>query len=244
MLDVTAALFAQRAIPRGDELFTHGQDLVTCLRAVAYRRRGLKPEPHTKRDLAKFAIGHGYEMEVADTLRAAGYDVLHDPKKFVVSAFGIDIIHPDIYLRDANHLVETKTSDGGANEPQKINNKPNPKAGQPKVVSSHHAIQVSLGAIAIAEEAGVDVPAATVLVKHSGVGDRGHEEVPHTVNPEQYRDIITILAKEVVDLTGPEMPLPPAEPKPEMIVPYDSCGYCRWRQCERNPQHVAKEAVA
>ena len=55
--------------------------------------------------------------------------------------------------------------------------------------------------------------------------------------PEDYREIIEWRAREVVALTGPEMPLPPAMPPPADVVPYDACAYCRWRMCERNPQH-------
>jgi len=223
-------LFEQRSIPRGDELFTHGSDLTTCLRAVAYRRRGVKPEPYSPRELAKFAIGHGYEKEVAQTLRDAGHKVIHDPKNFVVSAFGIDIIHPDIFVDDA-FLVECKTTDGGANYPKSDRE----RAGQPKEVSVHHAIQVALGALALG------IQRATVLVKHAGIGDRGHEEVVHDVDPEKYRAQIVSLAADVVALTGPDKPLPPAEPKPANVVEYDECSYCRWRMCERNPRFQPQE---
>jgi hypothetical protein len=133
---------------------------------------------------------------------------------------------------DRQLLVEAKTTDGGANEPQKINGRPNPNAGQPKGVSSHHAIQAATYALML------DLPRAVVIVKHAGIADRGHEEVAHDVEPEAYRDQIEMLAREVVMLTGPEMPLPPAEPKPQDIVPYDECGYCRYRVCERNPHHA------
>ena len=50
-------------------------DLTECLRAVAYRRRGLVPEAYDAATLAKFAIGHAYEQNVARTLREAGHDV-------------------------------------------------------------------------------------------------------------------------------------------------------------------------
>lgn len=228
MIDLTAVLYAQRSVPRGDELLSHGSDVYSCLRASAYRRRGIKPMPYTKRDLAKFAIGHGYEMEVAQTLRDAGHVVRHDPKGFVVSAFGLDIIHPDI-LVDGKLLVEVKTTDGGANYPKSDRE----RAGLPKDVSTHHAIQVAMGALALG------VPHAKVLVKHAGIGDRGHEEVAHDVRPEQYREQIEALAREVVALTGPEMPLPPAVPRPDTVVEYDECFYCRYHQCERNPKHTA-----
>ncbi|MGD0968641.1 MAG: hypothetical protein ABR949_10170 [Candidatus Aquilonibacter sp.] len=219
-------LFEQRSIPRGDELFTHGSDLTTCLRAVAYRRRGVKPEPYSPRELAKFAIGHGYEKEVAQTLRDAGHKVIHDPKNFVVSAFGIDIIHPDIFVDNA-FLVECKTTDGGATYPKSDRE----RAGQPKEVSTHHAIQAATNALAL------KVDRAVVLVKHAGIGDRGHEEVAHDVDPQAHRALIESLAREVVELTGPEMPLPPAEPKPQTIAPYNECDYCRFHLCERNPRY-------
>jgi hypothetical protein len=220
-----ATLFQQRGIPRGDEALTHVADLTTCLRAVAYRRRGVNPAPHTARELAKFAIGHGYERELADTLRAAGHDVQQDVE---VSGFGIDVGHPDLIV-DRQLLVEAKTTDGGATEPKSAG----ARAGMPKGVSVHHAIQAAAYALML------DVPKAVVIVKHAGIGDRGHEEVAHDVDPEAYRDQIEMLAREVVALTGPEMPLPPAEPKPQNVVPYDECGYCRYRVCERNPKHQA-----
>ena len=48
-----------------------------------------------------------------------------------------------------------------------------------------------------------------------------------------------MLAREVVALTGPEMPIPGPEPKPKHITPYDQCAYCDWHRCERNPHHDA-----
>lgn len=230
MMDLTAVLFAQRSIPRPDQALTHVADLTSCLRATAYRRRGMQPEPFTARDLAKFAIGHGYEYEVAKTLREAGYDAVEDEE---AQGFGLDIGHPDIIVFpdvDAdmpNLVIECKTTDGGANYPKSDRE----RAGQPKEVSVHHAIQAAAYALM------VGAPKAVVLVKHAGIGDRGHEEVAHVVEPEAYREQIEALAREVVALTGPEMPLPPAEPKPREVVPYDECGYCHWRQCERNPNH-------
>jgi hypothetical protein len=229
--DLLATLFTERAKPRGDELLTHGSDVYSCLRATAYRRRGIKPAPLTARELAKFAVGHGYEREVADTLRKAGHVVTHDPENFTVSAFGLDIIHPDILVSDAGLLIECKTTDGGANYPKSDRE----RAGKPKEVSTHHAIQVALGAMAL------KVPRAIVLVKHAGIGEKGHEEVAHEVEPEAYRAGIEVLAREVVELTGAEMPLPPAIPKPTNVVPYDECAYCRWRVCERNPRHDAAQ---
>lgn len=222
MIDLTATLFAQRSIPRPDQSLTHVADLTSCLRATAYRRRGMQPEPFTARDLAKFAIGHGYEAEVAATLAAAG----HEPQTGMeVTGFGLDVGHPDIVLPDL--LIECKTTDGGANYPKSDRE----RAGQPKEVSVHHAIQAATYALMLG------LSKAVVLVKHAGIGDRGHEEVAHVVEPEAYRERIEALAREVVALTGPEMPLPPAEPPPLSVTPYDSCGYCKWTQCHRHPRH-------
>lgn len=218
-------LFEQRGIPRGDEALTHVADLTTCLRAVAYRRRGVKPDAFTQRDLAKFAIGHGYEYELAQTLADAGHTV---EQNIEASGFGIDVGHPDLVV-DGQLLVEAKTTDGGVNYPKADRE----RAGQPKGVSAHHAIQAATYALML------ELPKAVVIVKHAGIGDRGHEEVAHEVEPESYRAIVEALALDVVTQTGPEMPLPPAEPKPRDIVEYDECGYCRYRVCERNPRHQA-----
>lgn len=216
-------LFEQRAKPRGDELLTHVADLTTCLRAVAYRRRGFTPLPFEPRDLAKFAIGHGYESEVAQTLTEAGHVVAENLE---TSGFGLDVGHPDL-LVDGQLLIECKTTDGGANYPKSDRE----RAGQSKEVSAHHAIQAAAYALML------EAPRAVVLVKHAGIGDRGHEEVAHEIEPHAHLEQIQMLAREVVALTGPEMPLPPAEPKPRHIVPYDECQYCRWAQCSRNPKH-------
>ena len=211
----------QRGTPRGDEALTHVADLTTCLRAVAYRRRGVTPAPLTQAELAKFAIGHGFEYEVAKSLAGAGHEVQEGVE---ASGFGLDVGHPDIIV-DRELLIECKTSAGGAFYP-----KSSPRAGQPKEVSVHHAIQASAYALML------DLPKAVVLVNHVGVT---HAEVAHDVDPEAYRDQIEMLAREVVALTGPEMPLPPAEPPPPEVVPFDSCSYCRYRVCERNPKHQA-----
>lgn len=206
-------LFEQRSKPRGDELLTHVSDLTTCLRAVAYRRRGLTPAPLTPQELAKFAIGHAYEHSVADTLRDAGHEI---QEKIEVPAFGLDVGHPDIVI-DREILLETKTTDAFTPKP---------------AVSPNHAIQASAYAMAL------DLPCAVVLVKCAGGVNRGHSETTYDVDPEDYRDQIAMLAREVIALTGPEMPLPAARPKLRDVVPYDECGYCRWHQCPANPNHM------
>lgn len=226
MIDLTDILFAQRSVPRGDELLPHVADLTSCLRATAYRRRGYKPEPFTKTKLAQFAIGRGYEYEVERTLTEAGHVVQADLEVEYLGLVG----HPDLFV-DGEMLIETKTTDGGALYP-----KSHKLAGQQKEVSVHHAIQASAYALALKAEF------AVVLVKYA----YGHEEVAHPVNPDEYRDQIEMLAREVIALTGPEMPLPPAEPKPREVVPYDQCSYCDWRACVRNPNHdpdLIEEAI-
>lgn len=220
MIDLTAVLFAQRSVPRGDELLTHISDNTTCLRAVAYRRRGVIPEPYTANDLAKFAIGHAFEQHVGKTLHEAGHEVQEGVE---CSGFGLDIGHPDIIL-DRELLIETKTTTAGVNYPKSDKE----RVGQPREVSAHHALQAAAYALAL------DLPRAVVYVAHLGFEV---VEAQHEIVPEDYRDQIEMLAREVIALTGPEMPLPPAVPKPENIVPYDECGYCRFRVCTRNPKH-------
>ena len=212
-------LFQQRSKPREGETLTHFGDITGCLRATAYRRRGLKQAPLTREELAKFAIGLGYEAEVGNTLAEAGHVVEQGVE---VSGFGLDVGHPD-HIVDGALVIETKTTSGGARYP-----KSDPRAGEYRPVSAHHALQAAAYALAL------EMPKAVVLVNHLGFT---HEEVAHEVNPEQYREKIEELARDVVALTGPEMPLPPAEPPPRDVVPYDACSYCRWYQCSRNPKH-------
>lgn len=227
MNDTTGAallttLFQQRNTPRGDELLTHVSDLTKCLRDVSYRRRGLTPAPFTPADQAKFALGHGYEYEMAKTLREAGHEVQEGAE---VAPFGLDMGHPDLII-DRELLVECKTTIAGANYPKSDKE----RAGQPRGVSVHHAIQASAYALAL------EIPRAVVTVLHYGFECT---EVSHEVHPEQYREQIEMLAREVIALTGPEMPIPPAEPPASHVVEYDVCGYCKWRQCEKNPKHDA-----
>jgi CRISPR/Cas system-associated exonuclease Cas4 (RecB family) len=214
-------LYQQRSLPRGDELLTHTTDIVECLRAVSYRRRGMTPAPFTRRDMAKFAMGHAFEHETARTLRKAGHDIQEGVE---VAAFGLDIGHPDIIV-DRELLLETKTTDGYPTYPKSDK----ARAGQPKEVSTHHALQASAYALAL------ELPRAIVFVKYA---DFDHTEVPYEVNPEDYREIIEERARAVVALTGPEMPIPPAEPPPSDVVEYDVCSYCRFPQCEKNPKHT------
>lgn len=225
-------LFEQRGIPRGDELQTHASDVYACLRATAYRRRGLVPAPFTARELAKFAIGHAYEMELTDTLRAAGHRVEHDPQNFVVSGFGLEVVHPDILIDDSL-MLEAKTTDAMSS----LEPKSSPRVGQPKPVSPQHAIQVSIAALTVAQARSLPPLRAAVIVKYAGVGEKGHEEVAHDVEPEDYREQIDHLARRVVMLTGPEMPLPDAVPPGSDVLSYDACDYCPWFQCQENPRH-------
>lgn len=221
MIDLSSVLFAQRSISRGDELLTHVADLTTCLRAVSYRRRGMTPEPYTPKDLAKFALGHAFEQLTAKTLNEAGYETQQNVE---CSGFGLDVGHPDIIL-DRNLLIETKTTTAGPVYPKSDKE----RVGQPRPVSAHHAIQAATYALML------DLPRAVVYVAHYGFEVT---EVQHEIRPENYREQVEMLAREVVALTGPEMPIPPAQPKPENVVPYDECGYCHWRMCERNPNHT------
>jgi hypothetical protein len=223
MFDLTDILFKQRSKPRGDEKFSHVSDLTTCLRAVAYRRRGVVPAPYTPQDLAKFALGHAYEQNTAKTLREAGHDAQEGAE---CAGFGLDVGHPDIIL-NGETLIETKTTSAGALYPKSDKEG---RAGQPREVSTHHAIQAAAYALALG------LPKAKVMVAHYGYEVA---EAEHEIEPEQYRAQIEMLAREVVALTGPEMPLPPAEPPPPEVVPFDSCSYCRFTQCFRNPKHVA-----
>jgi hypothetical protein len=217
MIDLTETLFQQRSKGRGDGSETHFGDLYQCHRAVAYRRRGEKPEPNSRETLAKFAIGHAYEAQVAKTLREAGHKVEHDPENFVVHGFGIDVGHPDLFVDD-ELVLEIKTS--GARKPK-------------DEVQPHHAVQVAASALAIAEMRGLPPLQAAVLVHHAS-----NIETVYPVDPEAYRDPINQLARAVIDLTAPDAALPP--PEPPGWLPYTPCdGYCEWVQCSRNKFHGA-----
>jgi Holliday junction resolvase len=142
MIDLTAVLFAERSKPRGDELLPHVADLYACDRATAYRRRGEKPLPFTRAKLAQFAIGHGYEANVAHTLRAAGFEVVTDERVAVAGLVG----HPDIRLPHESLLIECKTTGYRTPKP---------------VVDDHYAIQAAAYAI------GTNSEHAAVLVKYA-----------------------------------------------------------------------------
>ena len=113
MIDLTRVLYEQRSIQRDDEEQPHISDLYGCDRATWYRRNGYKPEPFTAEKLAQFAIGLGYEMEVGDTLAAAGYTVTCGEQVEYLGLVG----HPDIVVWDKdlpetrNLLIEVKTTD-------------------------------------------------------------------------------------------------------------------------------------
>lgn len=212
LIDLTAVLFAQRSKPRGDELLTHFSDVWTCLRAVYMRRNGYEPRPYTADELAKFQVGHDFEHGVARTLREAGHKVVEG---LDVAAFGLDSGHPDLIVDDELAL-ETKTTD----------------ARKPKdTVSKHHAVQVSMAALAL------KLPRAAVLVKHAG----SHIETAYPVEPEGYRALIEERAAQVVAQTAPGQPMPPAVPSD--IPPYDECQYCRFSACERNPHYNAEDVL-
>jgi predicted RecB family nuclease len=182
--ELTRALFSQRAIPRGDEDLPHCADLWACDRQTWYRRNGFAGEQFDRAKLAQFAIGHGYEREVADTLAAAGHKVDTDLEVYHLGLFG----HPDIVVDD-DLLVECKTT-----ELQKPKDE----------VSQHYAIQAAFYALAL------PVPQAVVLVKHA----RSHAEVAYPVKPQAYRGMIERRAAEIIATTGIGAPMPPADPGP------------------------------
>ncbi len=200
LLDV---LFKQRSKPRGDEHLTHCVDLYGCDRATWYRRKGLRPFPFTKDKLAQFAIGHGYEAAVRETLFDAGLDL--EPDGLEVAYRGL-AGHPDIVVK-GKVVIEVKTTELRTPKPE---------------VSPHYAIQAAFYALAL------NVRRAIVLVKHAG----SHAETTYEVDPEDWREAIEDRAMEIIQLTDPSAPLPPAEPGE--LAPW-GCRYCDYRQCERNP---------
>ncbi len=213
-IDVTAVLFEQRSKPRGDEHLAHCADLYGCDRATWYRRRGLKPAPFTPSKLAQFAIGHGYEGEVRETLAEAGLKLM--PDGTTVEFLGLTG-HPDIVVTEnvpdllgpsGELVVEVKTTE-----------LVNPK----DEVSPHYAIQAAFYALAL------QAPRAVVLVKHA----KSHAEVPYEVDPEEWRAIIEQRAAEVLERTHPDAPIPPMEPSE---LAKWGCSYCEWRRCARNPK--------
>ena len=213
MFDLTSALYHQRSISRGDEAEAHVADLYACLRQTWYRRNGYPGEAFTREKLAQFAIGNGYEREVADTLRAIGLDV---EQELDVAFLGL-IGHPDIVVhdRDGNGrvkwsvLIEVKTTELRT-----------PKAD----VSPHYAIQAAAYALALG------IPRAIVLVKHAG----SHVETTYEIDPEGYRTIIEKRAAAVVSQTGKGAPIPPADPG-ELAA--WGCRYCAAVQCPSHPNH-------
>jgi CRISPR/Cas system-associated exonuclease Cas4 (RecB family) len=211
---LTDILFAERSKPRGDEASPHIGDLYKCLRAVWYRRNGFEEEPADRELQAKFQIGHDYEHGVARTLRAQGHLVTEGVEADLLGLRG----HPDLIVafnatvgdEDPTLLIETKTTD----------------ARKPKdQVQPHHALQAAAYALALG------LSEAVVLVKHAG----SHVETEYWIQPEASRALIERKAAEIHAKTGQGAPMPPAVPSD--VPPYDECQYCRFRQCERNPQH-------
>lgn len=215
MIDLIEILAKQRGVSRGDGPETHFSDMWSCHRATAYRRRGEQPEPNSRETLAKFTIGHAYEAQVAKTLREAGHRVEHDPENFIVSGFGLDVGHPDLFVDD-RLVVEVKTS--GARKPK-------------DEVQPHHAVQVAATALALAQNRGLQPLEAVVLVHYAS-----NIEKAYPVDPEPLQPLIQRLAREVIDLTAPDMALPP--PIPPQWLSYKPCdGYCEWTQCLANSKH-------
>jgi len=208
VIDLIETLYRQRSVPRGDELDAHCADLWSCLRATWYRRQGLQPAPFSREKLAQFAIGHGYEQEVAGTLQDAGIDAEQGLRVSFLGLTG----HPDIVIyagdTSSDTVIEVKTTELVS-----------PKDD----VSPHYAIQAAFYALAL------NIPRAVVLVKHA----KSHAEVVYSVDPEDYRDLIERRAAEVIEATAPGAPMPPMEPGE--LAPW-GCRYCSWVRCARNPK--------
>lgn len=195
MIDLTQVLFEQRSKPRGDEEKPHIADLYGCDRATWYRRNGYAPEPFAPEKLAQFAIGLGYEKDVADTLTEAGYDV---QTGFEVEYLGLTG-HPDIVIPE-QLLIEVKTTD----------------LQKPKdSVSPHYAVQAAAYALALG------IPDAVVLVKHA----RSHIETTYYIKPEGYRELIEERAHEIHENTTPGAVMPPPVPNALSPWGCDYCSY-------------------
>ena len=217
MIDLTRVLYEQRSIQRDDEEQPHISDLYGCDRATWYRRNGYKPEPFTAEKLAQFAIGLGYEMEVGDTLAAAGYTVTIGDTVEYLGLTG----HPDIVVWDKDQpetrklLIEVKTTD----------------LQKPKdTVSPHYAVQAAAYALAL------NISDAVVLVKHA----KTHIETQYYLKPEGYRAMIEERAHEIHDRTTPGEVMPPAvrtRSRPGAV------SIARYRMCPSNPKFDSQAEV-
>jgi hypothetical protein len=231
MIDLTEALYIQRSKPRGDELLPHVSDLWGCDRATWYRRQDMRPTPFSPETLARFAIGRGYEMTVAQDLKDGGYGISTDVDMTVCGLLG----HADIVISMPNRehrptgVVEVKTT-----------SLRNPKP----YVAPQYAIQVAAYAI------GLGLDEGAVFVYHKGSDqERQYRVVVDglATDPDgagfgaksqwagyTWRQIIEERAQEVLATTGPDAETPPANPGE--LSPW-GCRYCDWHQCERNPRY-------
>ncbi len=219
--DLTALLFEQRSVPRGDEAQAHIADLYGCDRATWYRRNGYAPEPFSPEKLAQFALGHAYEENVAKTLREAGLRV---EEGACVELHGLTG-HPDLVVSG----IDTVTGD--TIEPTLVECKTTQKRQPSPEASKHYAVQAAAYALALG------LSKAKVLVFHF-VGS--FAEAEYDVDPEAWRATIARRATEIHDRTAPGEQIPPAVPDP--LAPW-GCQYCDFRMCEKNPKFVPQAEV-
>ena len=220
-----------RKPPRGDEHLPHASDTV-CDRQTWARRIGETFEAPDFRTIIKWALGEQFERATADVLEDQltnqGYMIRRD----VPCAVAIVQGHADLVAR-----FDHEGYDDSRNFILEIKSTSFLRGKVPEEASSWYVEQAAMYALAF------EIPRFGILVgcRESGklapvfwfsLDEQRYEE------PETWREWATARAEELVRVTDPEAPMPPAEPRTGW-----ACKTCRWLGCEKNPGYVDTDTL-
>ena len=223
-----------RKPPRGDEALPHASDTV-CDRQAWARRSGEEFMEPDFRTLMKWELGVQFERGVGDVLQAAmneqGFMVVRDA---VCELSGV-VGHADFYA-----LAPLSMKVLGEPLPDfllEIKSTSFLRGKIPDEAQPHYVEQAAIYAAALA------VRRFGVLVgcRESGKvapifwfdldAQKGDEA-------QTWREWAVARAEELVRVTDPEAPMPPAEPRTGW-----ACKTCRWLGCEKNPGYVDTDTL-
>ena len=211
--------------PRGDEGSAHASDVV-CDRQTWARRRGEEMLPHEFRTLMKFELGRQFERGVADILEAQltlkGYAVYRDVTTSLNGVLG----HLDLEATDANpygwlrpFILEIKSTSFLRG---KVPEAPSPWYVEQAAVYATARNIARFGILVGCRESGKLAP-----IFWFNLDDQRYDE------PQTWREWAEARAKELIAVTDPSAPMPPAAPRTAW-----GCKTCPWAGCEKNPAYV------
>jgi hypothetical protein len=221
--------------PRGDEHLPHMSDNI-CDRQTWYRRSGAEAQPRDFRTLVKFELGYQFERGIGDILEAALSDryVIHRDSEIHWTPVPEWNALTQCVIGHADFIAKGLAKWGNSPEDFLLEIKSTSflRGQVPAAASPWYVEQAAMYAAAL------NVARFGILVGCRESGKiaplfRFNLDEQHYDDAYTWREWATERAKEIVTVTDPDRPIPPAKPRTSW-----ACKTCNYTQCERNAAFV------